>query len=293
VTSTGGAKTASANSSPGGSSGGRSFSGSGGSSAVTVSAKLMKPETVREFVKLNGDVTSESQVAVLPQVSGTITRLPVDLGDNVRRGQVIARVMPTAVGYAETDVTAPIGGTITKLPVYVGSAVSANSTSIATIGSLNDLRIYVYVAEKYSAYLKIGLPALVSFSAAPGETFNAHVTEIAPVVNPDDRTIETRLKLDKADPRFKAGMFAAVELVIRHVDNAMAIPVNAVKQYNGKNVVYIVENGKAKRVNVEIGLTNDSVVQITKGVKAGDRVITEGLVGDGSLVHIAGTSKGE
>ncbi|GHU84398.1 hypothetical protein FACS189473_1650 [Spirochaetia bacterium] len=256
---------------------------------ITVSAKTLQPETIRQVVKLNGDVSSLSEVNVLPDTSGKITRIVKNLGDTVQYGQVIAYIDPSRAGqsYSENPVTSPVAGTITSLPVTTGSTVTS-ATVVAVIGSLDNLKITIYVAEKYSAYLRKGIPAIVSFTSAPGEEFAASVSTISPVVNNKNRTIETTLLLNKRDSRIKQGMFASVHLVIREERGAMVIPRGAVKNYNGEPTVYIIdENNIARRVPVTLGLTNDSDAQIVSGLKAGDRVITAGSVTDGSAVRIA------
>jgi RND family efflux transporter MFP subunit len=249
----------------------------------------MQSETIRQVVKLNGDVTSQSEVNVMPDTSGKITRIEKNLGDTVQRGEVIAYIDPSRAGqsYSENPVTSPVAGTITSLPVTTGSTVSS-ATVVAVIGSLDNLKITIYVAEKYSAYLRRGLPAIVSFASAPGEEFAASVSAISPVVNNKNRTIETTLTLNRRDGRIKQGMFASVHLVIREENRTLVIPRTAVKNYNGDSTVYVIdENSIARRVPVTLGLTNDSEAQIISGLKAGDRVITAGAVTDGSPVRIA------
>ncbi|GHT90819.1 hypothetical protein FACS1894140_0120 [Spirochaetia bacterium] len=268
----------------GGSTGGRPLA-----NAITVSAKTLQSETIRQVVKLNGDVSSRSEVNVMPDTSGKITRMVKNLGDTVRSGEVIAYIDPSRAGqsYSENPVVSPVAGTITSLPLTAGSTVSS-ATVVAVIGSLDNLKITIYVAEKYSAYLRRGLPAIVSFASAPGEEFAASVSDISPVVNNKNRTIETTLLLAMRDGRIKQGMFASVHLVIREERSALVIPQSAVKNYNGAPTIYIIdENSVARRVPVTLGLTNDSEAQVISGLKEGDRVITAGSVTDGSPVRIA------
>jgi multidrug efflux pump subunit AcrA (membrane-fusion protein) len=260
--------------------------------AITVSAKTMKGESIQQVIKLNGDVSPQSEVSIFPDTSGKIVRILKDLGDTVRQGDIIAYIDPSRPGaaYVESPVICAVGGTITSLPVTEGLTVS-QSTAIAIVGSLDKLKITIYVAEKYSAYLRQNLPAYVSFSSAPGAEFDAKVSTVSPVVNNKNRTIETTLNLGTQDPRIKEGMFASVRLVIREERNTLVIPRSAIKDYNGNDTVYIIdENETARRIPITIGLTNDSEVQIISGLGMGDRVITAGAVTDGSPVRIAAAS---
>jgi RND family efflux transporter MFP subunit len=251
----------------------------------------MAGETIRQTVKLNGDVSSQSQVNIYPDTGGKITSIFKALGDPVRNGEIIAYIDPSRPGaaFVQSPVLAAVTGTITSLPVNTGETVSAQ-TVIAVVGSLNDLKITVYVAEKYSAYLKRGLSAFVSFASAPGESFEAAVSAVSPIVNSKNRTIETTLSLSKGDARIKQGMFATVDLVIREENDVMVLPVAAVKNYNGDPVAYIIDaDNIARRVPVTTGLRNDTEAQILSGLAPGDLVITAGAVTDGSPVRTAET----
>ena len=97
---------------------------------------------------------------------------------------MIAYVDPSKPGaaYAASPVSAPVSGTIIALNVNTGDTVNSG-TAIATVGSLTDLEIVTYVSEKYSSYLKKGLPAFVSLVSAPDEFFPATVETLSPVVD--------------------------------------------------------------------------------------------------------------
>ena len=261
---------------------------------ITVSAKEMQKETIRSTVKLNGDVTSKTEVTAFPITSGKVVQLKKSLGDSVKKGEVIAYVDPSKPGatYAASPVSAPVGGTIIALNISTGDTVNSG-TAIATVGSLTDLEIVTYVSEKYSAYLRKGLPAFVSLVSATDEFFPATVDTLSPVVDNQTRTIRIGLKLDEDDKRIKPGMFASIRLVIKQEDDTFVIPKKALKTYNDKDCVFIIEDNTAKRVFVTTGISNDSDIQITSGLNTGDIVITAGSVTEGSPVKIAATTAGE
>ena len=257
---------------------------------ITVSAKKMKSETIQKTIRINGDVESKTKVNAYPDTAGKITELPKGLGDSVKKGDIIAYVNASKPGsfYASSPVLAPVSGTIISMNVSVGDTVSAGNI-VAEVGSLSDLEITVYVSEKYSAFLKNGLPAYLSITSLPDERFNCRVTQVSPVVNAANRTIEVNLELDKYDDRIKPGMFAGVDLVIQQSSNTMVIPKTALKTYNDENVVFTIdENNVARRKTVKTGISNDSYIEIKSGVSAGDVVVTAGSVTDGTPVRIAG-----
>jgi len=127
----------------------------GGGAQITVSAQVMQKATIQQIVRLNGDVTPQTEVGIFPDTSGKVSRLLKSVGDTVTRGEVIAYIDPSRAGaaFSQNPVTATVAGTITALPVAAGETVGT-STRIATIGSLGSLKITIHVAEKYSAYLR-------------------------------------------------------------------------------------------------------------------------------------------
>lgn len=260
---------------------------------VTVSAKTIIPETIRSTVKINGEVESKSSINIYPDTSGKVTQILKGLGASVKKGEIIAYVDPSKPGsaYAVNPVVSTVTGTVISMPVNPGDTVST-STVIGAVGSLRDLKITVYVSEKYSGYLKKGLNAFVSFTSMPGEEFSAKVTSVSPVVNNSNRTVETVLELDKYDSRIKPGMYATVSLVIQEEDNSFVVPKSAIKTYNTDSTVFVIdENNTAKRVVVTTGISNDNDIQITSGLEEGMQVITAGSATEGSPVKVAGGNK--
>ncbi|MBO5124931.1 MAG: efflux RND transporter periplasmic adaptor subunit [Spirochaetaceae bacterium] len=275
---------------------GMSGMGRGGSqgdmTTVTVSVKAMEPETLQKTVLLNGDVASRTETSIYPDTSGKVSRILKSLGDTVRRGEVIAYVDPSRPGsaYAASPVTATVAGTIIQQPYSVGDTIGT-SNALAVIGSLQDLEIRVKVSEKYSSYLKVGLPAYVSLVSAPEEHFTARIASISPVVNPASRTQEVTLVLDQQDSRIKPGMFAQVRLVIIEEKDTFVVPLEAIRSYNDDSAVFVVAaDNTAYRKLVTTGVSNDNDIQIVSGLIQGDQVIVAGSVTEGMKVRVAGTA---
>lgn len=260
---------------------------------VTVSAKVVKPETIIATVHVNGDVSSKSEVSTFPITSGKITQVRYDIGDKVSKNDIIAYVDPSKPGanYVASPVKAPVSGTIIDCNVHPGDTVGPN-TVIATIGSVTDIEVVVYVSEKYSKFLKLGLPAYLHLTAYADEKFLAKITSISPVVAKNTRTIKVSLELEKYDARIKPGMFASIDLVIQQRDNTIVVPKKALRTYNDEQCVFVVNpaTNTAERVIVTVGLTNDNDAQITSGLSAGQKVITAGAVTEGCPVRIADES---
>ena len=271
------------------------FGGFGGGSdnapsTIAVEAEIVERGTVSQYILVNGDVVSDVSVDIYPDVSGTLVEKLVDVGDYVKKGEVIGVVDPSVPGvvYSKSNIVSTISGTVTEINVSVGDKVNASS-STAVIGDLANLSIVTYVPERFITYLKTGLVAEVAFEAFPDRSFNAKVIQLDPVVDTDSRSLEIKLEILQPDSRIRAGMFASMKLVIRESRNCLSVLNTAVLSYYTDSIVYVLndDNTVEKRV-ITTGLTSNERVEILTGLKEGDIVITQGTSSlvDGTPVRV-------
>ncbi len=287
----GGAGSAGTAGSGAGTAGARTAAATAASTAktVTVNYKAIEPETIQKTVRVSGDIASKTEVNAYPITSGKVTSILKKVGDTVTKGEIIGYIDPSKPGatYAASPVTSPLSGTIISMNASVGDNASAQQ-AFASVGTVKELTLTVYVSEKYSTSLRKGLPAYVSVTSAPGETFEARITGISPVINKSNRTVEVTLELNKYDSRIKPGMYASVQLAVNEINNTFVVPKKALHVWNDKTIVYVIDDENvARRVVVETGMTNDFEAEIISGLSAGDRVVTAGSVADGTPVRIA------
>lgn len=266
--------------------------GRGGNSAV-VSVRTMTAEitTLHGYVNTNGEVESQNSVSVYPDMGGKVISTSVMLGSSVKKNDIIAYVDPSEPGtnYRSSPVYAPISGSVISTPLKNGKKVTT-STAIAIIGDINNLQVTANVPERYVAVLKKGLKAEVSVEAYPGVIFEAKVSRVSPVVDATTRTKEVILTFDRHDERINAGMFAKVKLYTEDYSGAVVMPSDALVQNGDDFFAYIVNSSgdseTVSKVKVEKGKTVDGYVQILSGVKAGDKVVIQGMtsLGDGSKI---------
>lgn len=266
--------------------------GRGGNSAV-VSVRTMTAEitTLHGYVNTNGEVESQNSVSVYPDMGGKVISTSVMLGSSVKKNDIIAYVDPSEPGtnYRSSPVYAPISGSVISTPLKNGKKVTT-STAIAIIGDINNLQVTANVPERYVAVLKKGLKAEVSVEAYSGVIFEATVSRVSPVVDATTRTKEVILTFDRHDERINAGMFAKVKLYTEDYSGAVVMPSDALVQNGDDFFAYIVNSSgdseTVSKVKVEKGKTVDGYVQILSGVKAGDKVVIQGMtsLGDGSKI---------
>ena len=262
-----------------------------------VNADIVQAGNLDDYLEFGGDVSSVSAVDVYPDAAGKISRIRVSVGDLVKKDQIIAYVDPSRPGmnYSENPVKAPISGRVTSFPPTIGTMVS-QSYSIAKISDTDELQIKVNVAERLISRIRENQTAIVSFDAYPGVEFKARVFEVSPVLDTTSRTMLAKLKVEPADSRIKAGMYARVKLITDTIEGAVVIPNDAIVYRDGKPYVFTAKSESAESsvnmVSVKEGLSVDNKTEIQEGLKEGDVIIVKGqsLLSDGSKVKILSIS---
>lgn len=262
-----------------------------------VNADIVQSGNLDDYLEFGGDVSSVSAVDVYPDAAGKISRIRVAVGDLVKKDQIIAYVDPSRPGmnYSENPVKAPISGRVTSFPPTIGTMVS-QSYSIAKISDTDELQIKVNVAERFISRIRENQTAIVSFDAYPGVEFKARVFEVSPVLDTTSRTMLAKLKVEPADSRIKAGMYARVKLITDTIEGAVVIPNDAIVYRDGKPYVFTAKSESAESsvnmVSVKEGLSVDNKTEIQEGLKEGDVIIVKGqsLLSDGSKVKILSIS---
>ncbi len=263
--------------------------GQGSGSTVSVKTMTVEIQTLHGYVNTNGEVESENSVSVFPDMGGKVISTSVVLGSSVKKNEIIAEVDPSEPGtsYRLSPVYAPISGSIISTPLKNGTKVTTSS-AIAIIGDINNLQVTANVPERYVAVLKKGLKAEVSVEAYPGVVFNATVKSVSPVVDSTSRTKEVILTFDSHDERINAGMFAKVKLYTEDYSGMPVMQGSALVQNGDDFFAYVVnEDSTVSKVQVKKGNEVDGLVQITEGLKGGEKVVIQGMssLGDGSKVQ--------
>jgi membrane fusion protein (multidrug efflux system) len=108
--------------------------------------------------------------------------------------------------------------------------------------------------------------------------FPGTVYAIEPSVEASTRSLRMRARCPNPDGALVPGMFANVELVVRSVPDALAVPSIAIIPELGGKKVFVYDDGRAQPRTVETGIRTENEVQITSGVAEGDLVITSGVL---------------
>ncbi len=198
-----------------------------------------------------------------------------------------ARVQLVQSKLAQATIKAPFTGVVGLRSVGVGDYISVGKPLVA-LTNIDPIKVDFRVPEIFLTRLKVGQPVQLKVDAVPDRPFTGQIFAIDPVVDVNGRAVKLRAKVPNADLVLKPGLFARITIVVDKRDDALLVPETAVVPDGLGKTVFIIENGKAKRVPVELGKRLTGKVEVVKGLKPGMQIVTAGQMRlrEGSTVAI-------
>lgn len=230
-----------------------------------------------------------------------------------------------------TQIFAPIDGTISQLNVEAGERVVGTAqmagTEVLRVANLDSMEVEVTVGENDIVKLAVGNPVDIEVDAYWGKRFKGRVTEIASSAanvtetSSADQVTNFNVKIIILDESyrdlveeknllhtpFKPGMTASVEIESDRKDSILVAPIRAVSTRQVKDstdgttrtreVVFVLQDGKAQQKEVETGIQDDENIEILHGIEPGETLITgpyslvSKTLHDGQSVKVSGKKK--
>jgi len=200
---------------------------------------------------------------------------------------------------AKKRIVAPFAGTIGIRQVDIGDFLNAG-TPIATLQDLSTLYVDFFVPEQAVPQLAVGQKVQLEVAAWPGQPFTGELSAISPKVDEATRNVQVRASLPNPDEKLLPGMFANLEVLLPEVPQRIVVPETAITySLYGNSVYVIVEKAPeqaegetelvVERRFVETGARRGGKVVITKGLNAGEQVVSSGQLklDNGARVAIA------
>lgn len=204
----------------------------------------------------------------------------------------------TNLGYA--TITSPIDGVVLSKSVEEGQTVAAsfNTPELFTIAQdLTDMRVIADIDEADIGDIRVGERVEFTVDAYPDDTFQGSVTQVRQVATTESNvvTYEVVISAPNADLKLKPGLTANVTIYTRELNNVLTVPTKALKftpneklltpeqtiqDCQGKNKVWVLEGNTFKAIPVETGVAGGQNTEIIRGLKAGQKVITEFKMGN-------------
>ena len=197
-----------------------------------------------------------------------------------------ARVALANKTVADTAVRAPFAGLVAERLVSVGDYVTKGAR-VATVVSIDQLRVELTVPEQAIAQIKVGQPVRLTVDAYPGEEFQAAVRFVSPAVRVDQRALTVEAVAPNRDGRLKPGLFATALIQHGSPAPALTVPEAAIETVSGTSRVYVVKDGNAEERIVTVGEKVGDRREVTAGLSTGETVAAEprGRITDGMAVR--------
>ena len=177
---------------------------------------------------------------------------------------------------SETELRAPFDGII-GLRLISEGAYATTQTPLARLVKISPLKLEFSIPERYAGDVSPGFPVKFSIDGISKE-FQADVYAIDPKIEINTRTIVVRAYYPNKNEELKPGRFTSVSLLLSQIDNAVAVPSEAlIPEMNGVKV-FVYRNGKAEQVRVTTGLRTESQIEIKSGLKFGDTLLTTAIL---------------
>jgi RND family efflux transporter MFP subunit len=187
-----------------------------------------------------------------------------------------------------TQIRAPFAGLVSERAASAGDVVQPGS-QLFTIVDPSSMRLEASVPAEALTALRVGDPVEFSVNAYPDRTFTGRVERINPAADPNTRQVRIYVAIPNVGGRLVAGLFAEGR-VATDARSAVVAPQNAVDVRGIRPTVLRIKNGRAERVEVELGLEDDATerVEIRSGLAAGDTLLLGGALGvtPGSQVRV-------
>lgn len=268
---------------------GKARSPAEGAPTVTVTS-----ERLESSVEANGAVIPLNRIEVKPPIAGRVDRLLVDEGARVKAGEVIASMSSSdraavldaarAKGpeefkrwqdsYKATPILSPLAGVVILRNVVEGQTVDAGTVLYA----VSD-RLIVQAAVDESDIGKVtrGMPAHVVLDAYPDQKTVGTVTDILHEGKNVSNVITygVKVSLGEVPDFFRSQMTATVRFIVAEKEDALVIPVAAVREGRGgrKRVLVPGPDGKPEPREIETGLSAGDLVEVVSGLSEGDKVL--------------------
>lgn len=181
----------------------------------------------------------------------------------------------------KTTILSPIDGKVVELILKEGEVVISGTpnvpgSTIAVIADLSDILSEVDVVESEIAKVSLGQKAKITVDAFPQKELEGSVEEIGESAfkKVDVNYFKVKIKIMSEFADLKPGMTSKAKIFVQEKKDVLAVPSQAIQEKKGEKFIFISEKGKAKKVKVETGISDQINTEISSDLKEGVLVVT-------------------
>ena len=175
-----------------------------------------------------------------------------------------------------TAIRAPFAGVIIRVAAAPGDVVESGA-ELFSVADLSTLYVQAQVYEKDLGQVRVGQTASISIDSYPSEHFTGRVASISDLIDPQTRTAAVRCQIANRGARLKLDMLAMVQFPTSMKRAALSVPTDAVQEIEGRPTVFVrASPSQFSARQVETGSSGDGRVEITRGLKEGEPIVSKG-----------------
>lgn len=248
---------------------------------VKIGSKVKKDQLLAEF-EYTGDNIQLKQLEETVKLQEDVTRRLKEVYEKggVSQQDLEAQEMQLRISKMQLEavrranqVLAPADGIVTEILYDEGEVPSVGSKMFSTAKLDKVILTLSSVTTKDIGLFKNGLKATVEMN---GKTLTGKVTRVPMAANPVTRFFPVEITFNNSNRQLLPGMFVAASINTAVV-KGVSVPNDAVIYSNGLNYVWTVEDGKAKRNLVQVGVADENFTQIKSGIEDNAVVIVDGM----------------
>lgn len=266
--------------------------------ATLIETQSDRDQLRREFVRVR-DIHAQNSTLVSPQEveSAESKARQGDARFDAQQARVDAAAAALRVAQANlenTYIRAPFTGTVLRKEAEVGEVVAPSvgggltRGAVVTMADLATLEVEVDVNEAYIARIQSDQQARITLDAYPDTSFRGTVRQVVPTADRQRATVQVKVAIVDRDPRILTEMGAKVEFLqaarpatpgaSQAVERLrIVVPAEAVRSEGGRNVVWIVRDGRLQSRDVDAGPVSGNFREIRSGLSGGEQLLVAGV----------------
>ena len=235
------------------------------------------PGTIHEKLRLPGEVKMNENAMghVSPRFNGVATKINVQLGDKVKKGDILAE-MESNETLRPFKLIAPIDGMIVAFHITPGESLAAGDVAYTVADTSTvwvDFRVYQRDLPKVHRGQTIRISAGHEYPEVKGK-----VSYVGPVIDETSRTGFIRSIVPNPEGHFRPGLFVIGDVLLDEYSLTIVVPRSAVHTLNNANVVFVQSDEEEgyEAQKIRIGRSDTKSVEVIEGLEQGQRYVSQG-----------------
>lgn len=242
--------------------------------AVGIKTAIAKRRLIDRQLAVVGKIMAnrDAMAPIYPRYAGIVQSVHKNLGDEVKKGEVLA-VVESNESLQRYTITAPINGTIVRKTVALGEMVKIDNP-IYEIADLDSVWADLTLYRKEAPWVKKGMKVIVSSDGGMPRMASV-ISYISPLGIEDSQTVLARAVLANPDRKWLPGMYVNAQITISTHQAVVAVPLKALQRWHHQSVVFVRRGNQFEATPVKLGHRNNQWVEILDGLEPGDEYVVE------------------